>query len=65
LILAALKDRSPLVRRAAADALIETRAVFSEIDSVVEVILLDPSPALRDRAEFLRRKLIEERATGT
>jgi len=62
LLLAALSDRSAAVRRAAADALIEQRASFPDIDRAVGALSRDRSPAIRERADFLTRKLAEERA---
>jgi len=61
LILAAIADRSAAVRRAGADALIEHRALFPEIDSTVAAMAVDRSPSIRDRAEYLERKLAEQR----
>jgi hypothetical protein len=61
LIRAALKDRSAAVRRVAADAVIEQRALLPDVDDLVDAMTVDPTPAIRDRGDFLRRKLVEER----
>ena len=60
LILLAIAARSAAVRRVGADALIEHRAQFPEIDPTVAAMAVDRSPSIRDRAEFLQRKLAEE-----
>jgi hypothetical protein len=65
LTLTALRDRSAAVRRAAADALIEQRSTFPDIDRIVGELSRDRSPAIRERADFLQRKLAEERASGS
>jgi hypothetical protein len=51
-----LGDRSAIVRRVAADSLIEHRSTFAELDAAIERLSADRSPGLRERAEFLARK---------
>ncbi len=50
-----LRDRSSAVRRVAADALIERRAMFPNLDVAVAALAMDASPALRARADFIVR----------
>ena len=61
LIRTALKDRSAAIRRVAADAVIEQRAGLPDVDDLADAMSVDRTPAIRDRGEFLRRKLAEER----
>lgn len=54
-IRAGLSDRSALVRRVAADALIDRRATFLDLDAAVAALAKDSSRAVRSRADFLIR----------
>jgi hypothetical protein len=53
LIRGGLADRSAMVRRVAVDALIARRRTFSGLDEIVASLLLDKSPSVRERADFL------------
>jgi hypothetical protein len=55
LILEAVDDRSPAVRRMAVDALIERQDLFPDIDEIAAVLATDASLAVRDRAGFIMR----------
>ncbi len=61
LIRAALKDRSAAIRRVAADAVIEQRVLLPDVDDLADAMIVDRAPSIRDRGDFLRRKLAEER----
>jgi hypothetical protein len=50
-----LADRSAVVRRVAADALIANRRTFPDMEGVVASLLRDRSPSIRERADFLVR----------
>ncbi|WKL57737.1 hypothetical protein Q1W73_01785 [Asticcacaulis sp. ZE23SCel15] len=60
LILEGLCDKSPAVRRIAADALIECRETFPEIIDAITRLQSDRSPSIRERGDFLARKRAEE-----
>jgi hypothetical protein len=55
-----LRDRSSLVRRVAADALIERPGTFPGIDEVIARLNRDRSGPVRERADFLARKWAAE-----
>ncbi len=61
LIRAALTDRSAAIRRVAAEAVIEQRVLLADIDDLADAMIVDRAPSIRDRGDFLRRKLAEER----
>jgi hypothetical protein len=56
LIAMGLRDRSAMVRRVAADSLIEHRDTFPDVQSAISLLARDKSPALRQRADFLARQ---------
>jgi len=60
LIMQGLADKSALVRRVAVDAVIARRTTFPGLADVIEKLSRDKSRRLRERAEFLKRKLAEE-----
>ncbi|WP_150852002.1 hypothetical protein [Sinorhizobium arboris] len=60
LISEGLRDKSAIVRRIAADALIERRQTFAGLDDVIAELGRDRSPAIRERADFLARKRSEQ-----
>lgn len=60
LIELAAVDRSPLVRKAAADGLIQHRAELLNIRQIAKLLRDDKSPAVRERIAFVDRKLAEE-----
>jgi hypothetical protein len=62
LIRMGLHDRSAAVRRVAADALIERRADFTNLDDAIAKLSSDKSPGLRERAAFLARSRLDETA---
>ncbi|MGC2774578.1 MAG: hypothetical protein WA418_02965 [Bradyrhizobium sp.] len=51
----AARDRSVIVRRAAADALMATRARVPDEDRLIALFEQDESPSVRERGDFLRR----------
>ena len=55
-------DKSAMVRRAAADGLVHHRFSLPSVDEIVAGMLTDESPAVRWRADFVRRNLAEVRA---
>ncbi len=57
LIAESIRDRSALVRRAAADALINRRKNFPRIEEAIALLARDRSGAIRERADFLARHL--------
>ncbi|PTT78103.1 MULTISPECIES: hypothetical protein [unclassified Caulobacter] len=59
LIRLALSDRFAAARRVAADALYERRANIDDVMTLAQSILNDPSRPVRERAEFLVRRLSE------
>lgn len=60
LIIKGLSDKSPVVRRVAADALIECRDTFPEIAVAIDRLLSDRSCSIRERGDYLARKRAEE-----
>ncbi|MGJ5025281.1 hypothetical protein ACQR1I_00430 [Bradyrhizobium sp. HKCCYLS2038] len=52
----AARDASVIVRRAAADALIASRAAVPDEDQLIAHFEQDRSPSVRSRADFLRRR---------
>jgi hypothetical protein len=60
LITKGLQDKSAMVRRVAADALIERRETFADIEDAIAKLGRDPSPSLKERALFLARKRAEQ-----
>ena len=54
-IRAGIADRSAMVRRCAADALIANRSVIRSADELVELLSKDVNSSVRERADFLRR----------
>jgi hypothetical protein len=50
-----LDDRSAVVRRVAADAVIENRTTLSDVDVLVARMAADRSPAIRERADYMIR----------
>lgn len=54
-IRAGIADRSAMVRRCAADALIANRSAIRNVDEFVELLSKDVNPSVRERADFLRR----------
>lgn len=59
LIRQGLADRSGVVRRVAADALIEHRPSLSGVDELVTRMAADRSPSVRERADYLIRHPLE------
>ncbi len=57
LIHSGLNDRFVMVRRVAADGLIEHRGSLSQVSEIANRLLIDRSSAIRDRADFLLRHL--------
>jgi len=59
LIRNAARDKSPFVRRVAADALITARAQLpaEAVEALIADLEKDKSPAIRSRADFMRRHL--------
>jgi hypothetical protein len=51
----AVYDKSPVVRRVAADALIAARARLPDEDALIARLAKDSSPAVRSRADFMLR----------
>lgn len=51
----AVRDRSAFVRTIAADALIIIRAQVPDLEALIAVLETDRSPAVRSRADFMRR----------
>lgn len=62
LIAEGLRDKSAMVRRVAADALIDRRAAYPALDEAIAALARDRSAALRERAAWLERKRAEEAA---
>ncbi len=60
LIELAAVDRSPLVRKAAADGLIRFRQQLPNIRQVAQLLRDDKSKPIRERIEWLERKRLEE-----
>jgi hypothetical protein len=58
LIVAGLSDRSAMIRLVATDAFIAQRPDAPALDHVIERLGADKSPALRGRADFMRRRLL-------
>jgi hypothetical protein len=56
LINAGVYDRSPMVRRVAADALMSRRTEVPNAQMLIERLAIDKSAALRSRADFLLRQ---------
>jgi len=54
---AALADKSALVRKVAADVLVERMGELSNIAELASLLVNDPSAAVRDRAAFIFRKI--------
>ena len=50
-----LSDKSPVVRRAAIQALLDNRHKFENSEQLAKTMLADTSPAVRERAEFILR----------
>jgi hypothetical protein len=50
-----LRDRSAAVRRVAADALIERRKTFPNLDAAIATLCADKNPGVRERGAFLAR----------
>lgn len=59
LIRQGLADRSAVVRRVAADALIERRASIRDVDQLVARMTTDRSPSIRERADYMIRHPLE------
>jgi len=55
LIRQGLVDRSAVVRRVAADALIEHRASVRDLDQLIARMTADRSPSIRERADYMIR----------
>jgi hypothetical protein len=51
-----LRDKSALVRRIVADAMIVVRSQIQDERELIAVIANDPSPAVRSRADFMMRR---------
>ena len=60
LIAQGLQDGSAMVRRVAADGLIEHRAIYPGLEAAIDALSQDRSAALRARARWLTEKLAEE-----
>jgi hypothetical protein len=50
-----IHDKSPIVRRVAADALVGARAQVPDADNLIAHLAKDRSPAIRSRADFMLR----------
>jgi HEAT repeat protein len=59
LIVQGLHDPSPVVRRVAADALIEYRGQMSGVGELIIRLASDRSPSLRERADYMIRHPLE------
>jgi hypothetical protein len=59
LIREGLADRSAVVRRVAADALIERRASIRDADQLITRMTADRSPSIRERADYMIRHPLE------
>lgn len=55
LIRQGIRDRSPMVRNVAADALIEARKHLSDADQLISILATDPSPSVRYTADYMLR----------
>jgi hypothetical protein len=64
LIREGLRDRSAVVRRVAADALIERRKSFPDLDAIVATMAADRSPGIRERADFIVRNPSQDDVQG-
>jgi hypothetical protein len=63
LIARGARDRSALVRRIAADGLINHRLALANIDPIVETLARDRNVSVRERAEFIiRRNAVDDRS---
>jgi hypothetical protein len=51
----AVRDKSPFVRRVAADALIAARLQLPDEEALIAHLAKDPSPGIRSRADFMLR----------
>jgi hypothetical protein len=51
----AVRDKSPFVRRVAADALIAARSQLPDEEALIAHLAKDPSPGIRSRADFMLR----------
>jgi hypothetical protein len=51
----AVRDKSPFVRRVAADALIAARSQLPDEEALIAHLANDPSPGIRSRADFMLR----------
>jgi hypothetical protein len=51
----AVRDKSPFVRRVAADALIAARSQLPDEEALIARLAKDPSPGIRSRADFMLR----------
>jgi hypothetical protein len=56
LIVEGIHDRSPLVRWVAAGALMEVQDELPDAEALIATLVHDKSPALRARADFMRRR---------
>jgi hypothetical protein len=57
LIREAFHDKSAFVRKVAADALIAAGSILQDQAALIASLAEDPSPAVRERADFMRRHL--------
>jgi HEAT repeat protein len=58
----AARDKSPLVRRVAADALIAARSQLPDEEALIARMTQDRSSAIRSRADFMLRHPPSERS---
>ncbi|HWD28249.1 MAG TPA: hypothetical protein VG387_13850 [Rhizomicrobium sp.] len=56
LIARAARDRSPRVRRVAADALVAQHATLVDADAIIAQLIADENRSVRERADFVRRR---------
>jgi len=55
LIIQGVQDSSPVVRRVAADALVDHRSVFPDPDALIAKLAQDRSASVRERADYMIR----------
>jgi hypothetical protein len=58
-----IRDRSALVRKIVADAMISMRSEISDETPLVTKLAMDRSPAVRSRADFMLRHPAQRQAT--
>jgi hypothetical protein len=59
LIREALRDRSAMVRRLAADRVLANQSLFPDLDAIAAGLSRDRTPSIRERGDLLLRKLAE------